>query len=310
VAVLRALEKNPDKRFLTANEFADALEKALPPNRNAPRVSRWRSARLIGGVSACATALVLIAWYWLPAAGWWSPDRATAALPPQRPLEQQIAELPCSTVHAIPDGAPGNYVLHGLIAEGEPLGALNAITAGAGALRIRRDIQTFPASTAACRLAEVLRPITDQPGATGVELSTPTGERRLLFGQPFQFDVRMPNYNGFLWVDYLDADHNASHFEINGDGLPLFHQANQPVALGRNENGKYRYVLDSGPYGRDLVIALVASEALPGSALPKDEAGEFYVMQLEADIREWQNRGIKISAAAMVLETVGPGAGR
>jgi hypothetical protein len=69
----------------------------------------------------------------------------------------------------------------------------------------------------------------------------------------------------------------------------------------------YRYVLDQEPYGKDLVVALVAAQDLPGSVLPKEEAGEFYVTQLQAAIREWREHGVKVSADVMVLETLAPG---
>ena len=307
--VLKALNKNPADRFKTAEEFAVALLAALPDEAvvSPPRRFGWRVT--VAAAFAGAVPLVLAALYWPAIAGWLMRDTRTAP-PPVLSLEQQIAGIPCTTVHAIPRGAPGHYLLHGLIGEGKPRQALEAIIRTAEPGTIDRDIETFPGSPTACHLIDTVRPIMAGANGGGVKVSMVNGEHAIRLHHPFQFDVRMPDFGGLLWVDYLDSAQNMYHFEMDPSGSPIHYDAGETLKLGRMRNdGTFRYNLDDGPFGRDLIVALVASEALPGyvwasTGAGYPEEGDFAVTQLAAAIRAWRQRGAKVSADVIMVETI------
>lgn len=323
--VQRALEKNPDKRFASAEAFAEELAAVLlDSERKGARRSPWPVVAAVAGVAVIGGGGAA-AWYLtrpkppapkLELAVAPPPAPTPTSAPPAPTFQERVARIGCSALDLQAAGPRDgqHYRIRGLLGEGGPERELDAIRQAFPAVDIQAGWTTFPASAAGCRLIEILRPDLSFNDAPGVKMTITGGEAKVYLHKSFNFDVTMPDFAGFLWVDYLDSEHTISHFELDTKGLPLRYGTGQLLHL---PSKGHDYTLDSGPFGRDLVFAIVMSTVPPGSEIPDNgsaaEAGESYATQLQSMIRQVKATGGRVSATVSVVETIGheaPGGGR
>ena len=317
--VLRALRKLPADRIPSAEAFAAALQAALPatPGGGVAKPSGRLPGRLVAGGIAAAFVLAAgaAAWLWLrpsppvaapggsPPAGHGQPSIAGPVARPQptASLAGQLAALPCSTVTAAAGVTEGVTLLHGIIGTGAPRARLDAIIAGLPLTAVDAGVQTFPATAPACRLAELVRAHAGEPGAGSARLSTFDGRTGLFAGEDIRLQLRMPDFDGEVWLEDLDGNGNVTHLmEINLGASPRF-RAGALVGLGRGGDDLIGHANQQA--GSDILVAVVSSEKLFSGARPPEEAADRFVDALGAAIDELRRRGGRVAADALVLTT-------
>ena len=314
--VQRALEKNPEKRFATAEAFAEELA-AIPLGTDVRTRGGPPPWWAFAGGGAIAVLAAGGAWYLkqpAPVAVAPLPPPKIEAAAPQSPvtvtvgaLQDRVAAIGCTAldVQATSPRDGKHFLIRGFLGEGAPELELETIKQAYPGVEIRPAWTTFPMSAAACRVLAVLRPDLSFNEAPGVKMTIPGAEAKVYLHNSFKFDVTMPDFGGFLWVDYLDSEHTLAHFELDPKGKPLRHGASELLHL---PSPGHDYTLDSGPFGRDLVFAIVTSTVPPGNDVPESsavEAGEFYATQLQSMIKQVKATGGRVSATVAVVETIG-----
>jgi hypothetical protein len=133
------------------------------------------------------------------------------------------------------------------------------------------------------------------------------GTTRLRDGEPIRLQLVMPNFTGWLRVDYITHDKSVQHLypqlaepklAIKAD-TPRPYGAGEPVDLGHSS------WLVGPPYGTDLVIAVASSEPLFNRPRPRnEETSDVYLRDLQAAINNALQRGVRLAGAATTLETL------
>ena len=222
--------------------------------------------------------------------------------PAQTPsLAEDIAGLPCSTVRASGQSTPALTVLRGIIGDGEPKAALDAIMARLPADAVRSEVQTFPNRALSCRLALLARSIAVDHTKTAARIRPVDGRTRLVDNENILLQLRMPDFDGEVRLDDLDSNGEVAHLmELNVPTLPHY-RAGETVGLGPNGDPLVGHV--SEPFGTDIVVAIVSSEPLFMARRPDAEAGQAYLDALETAAADLRRRGGHVAADAIVLTT-------
>ena len=221
--------------------------------------------------------------------------------PPAPALAVQLAAIPCSTVTAT-DGAAGTTVFHGVIGSGAPRGALDAILWPMGTAAARTGVQTFPKSATLCRMAELVRANDGGAGTGLVRLTMANGRTTLTDGDEVRMSVRMPDFDGEVRLEDLNAQGQVLHLvEAVLGAPPPRHRAGELVPLGRDGDDAIGTV--DPPFGAELVVAVVASEPLFATPRAQGEAPDGYLRALEAAVRAVRGRGGRVAMDAVVVTT-------
>ncbi len=160
----------------------------------------------------------------------------------------------------------------------------------------RNDLQVFPTAGAFCRVADLMHQA--PPGA--LRLAAP--RLRLHAGEAIRVTLRMPDFAGEVRLDYItDGGRTVVHLDPAGGDVHRW-GAGDWVALGPASDGVIGRVGE--PYGTDMVLATVTERVLlPGTRAAGQEPAEPYLRALQVAVAQAAQRGERVAADALVLET-------
>ena len=213
---------------------------------------------------------------------------------PRLSLATRVVALPCSsvTVEAARFAGEGP-TFQGVIGSGAPRIALDAIASQVPAAHM--SVRTFPNGDLSCRIAELAR-------AYGGRAHLIAGGGATLFtGEDLRVRLTMPDFAGVVRLEYLDVAGKVSHLMELNLGQPPRFPAGVTVGLGPGGDDLIGHV--SPPYGSDLLLAVVSSEALVVTQRPGDENEEAFLRKLSAAMAALRRRGGNVAADAIVVTT-------
>jgi eukaryotic-like serine/threonine-protein kinase len=160
-----------------------------------------------------------------------------------------------------------------------------------------------------CPALDALRPTIAGFAAEGprLGLQMASGRTSLHDGEKVRVRLAMPDFTGWLRVDYIAHDRSVLHLypqlASQKDGIeadvPRTHASGELVDLGHPswEIGP--------PYGIDMIIAVASSQPLFGRPRPgNDETADVYLRDLQAAIDLARQQGSRLAGAALTLEAL------
>jgi serine/threonine protein kinase len=249
------------------------------------------------------------------------PRPSTMMAPPPQPadpapervaLAAGNAAATCETLRSIANsahcalprfsvGEGGRIGLSGLVGAGAPDAALrDAVQAGVPGETLIWETRGVDGPY--CDLFDTIRPIAET-GSPGLGLGLRDGVTRLNAGQFVLPIVNMPDFTAYLQVDYFSHDGSVAHlFPPRGAPNPVF-AINATVTLGQ-DHGKPNLEV-AAPFGADLIVAVASSDPLFAGPVREDETEQTYLPALKVAIEAAERRGAKLTARALVVDTVG-----
>jgi serine/threonine-protein kinase len=165
-----------------------------------------------------------------------------------------------------------------------------------------------------CPALNVLHQITPGFGASGeprLGLQMADGETRLADPAPIRVQLVMPDFAGWLRVDYVAHNGVVQHLypqlaepknAITAD-QPRAFAPGTPVHLG---HPSWQI---GPPYGSDMIIAIASSDPLFDNARPTNaEAADVYLRDLQMAVDELRQRSARLMGAVVTLEALPPSA--
>jgi serine/threonine-protein kinase len=227
-----------------------------------------------------------------------APAPTSILAPPPRPDFRGAAAAaavaaPCSLLDAV--AAEASVTVSGpLRRDGEEAVrralAQRGVTGAAALLRLQ------PFDGPYCSALEVIRQVAAGPAEPPlVEI---LGRLPLQKGELLRLDVQLPDRAGHLYVSYLMKSGEIVHL------VPSHPQpAGARVRLGEPRPGFPGWEIDE-PYGTDMIIVFSSERPLFPEARPQIEPLDSFVPALTAALRNARTQGVRVSARAVVLETV------
>ena len=216
-----------------------------------------------------------------------------------------LAPVGCTLVGGSLADTGKNLVLTGVAGTGSPVDALHrAVTdAAPTATADWGGIATFtdPQSNSYCRALDLVRPIATPFGAPrrGFSLGIQGGHTTLADGDPLVFRLTMPDFGGWLTVDYFASDGSVAHLYPTAADPAQAYAGGQTVVLG----AKAGWTAGT-PYGRDMILAIASSELLlKGQRSQNEPSADAYLAALGHALEAARTAGAALDAATLVLET-------
>ena len=155
-----------------------------------------------------------------------------------------------------------------------------------------------------CKLLDALRPFAKRFGTPGVDvdIGLRNGQKRLVKDDFIVARATMPDFQGYLTVDYFTNDGSLVHLYPPGKDAPKQLAALSNVTMGDAVAGAQRWQVDQ-PFGTDLIVAIASSQRLFPQNRPDDDSVDGYIRDLQAALASAQQRGARIATRAFVLET-------
>lgn len=165
-----------------------------------------------------------------------------------------------------------------------------------------------------CPALDVVHPIalTTGPLAAQLRLSLAGGITRLHDGQRILPRIVMPNFRGYLRVEYVAHDGGVMHLypqvadpadKIAADPPHSF-APGSVVKLGEVSPGHPAWEVGP-PYGTDMIIAIASSKPLFDRPRPSDqEATKGFLRQLQQAVDAARQRGERVVGSAMTVDTL------
>jgi hypothetical protein len=171
------------------------------------------------------------------------------------------------------------------------------------------DWQVTGVSRVFCAALNTIRPITPAFGASGgsrLGLQMAGGRTRLKDGDRITVDLTMPDFAGWVYVDYVAHDGVVGHIYPHAADRQQSVSADIPRLFKPGERATLSgpWVIGS-PYGTDMIIAVAAAEPLfsqPRTSL--EEREDAYLRDLQAAIDAQRERGGRMAGAAVTLEAL------
>ena len=232
-----------------------------------------------------------------------APERVALAGANVAATRETLRSIANSTRCALPRfsvGEDGRIGLSGLVGAGAPDAALrDAVQAGLpGATLIW---ETRGVDGPYCDVFDTIRPIAEI-GSPALGVGLKDGVTRLSAHQFVLPIVNMPDFPAYLQVDYFSHDGSVAHlFPPRGATNPIF-ASNATVKLGLDHGKPYLEV--AAPFGPDLIVAVASSDPLFAGPVRDDETEQTYLPALKVAIEAAERRGAKLTARALVVDTV------
>jgi len=229
-------------------------------------------------------------------------------------IRHQVAQLAARQSCAVIDGNVrdgGNITLGGL-AGPSAADALRQALAGVtspGAV----DWRVTSVDPVFCPALNALHPIMPAFGGVGprLGLTLANGRTQLRDGDSILPRLVMPDFRGYLRVDYFTHDGSISHLYpqpadpkqgMTADPPHVF-QAGEAVKLGDKAPGHPGWWAGT-PYGTDMIFAIASSQPLFERPRPDDETATNYLRDLQTAVDAAQGRGVRLAGNAITVDTV------
>jgi eukaryotic-like serine/threonine-protein kinase len=224
----------------------------------------------------------------------------------RRRIAQYIADRRCTLLG-------GGIDDHGWV-------AISGFSGGSAVDDLRRDIAAIASpnnfdwrvsgvDSVFCPVLDALRQTVPGFGANGprLGLEMADGNARLRDGDKVRVLLTMPDFTGWLQVDYIAHDNTVQHlypqFDTQKDGIkadaPRSYASGETVDLGQPswEIGP--------PYGMDVIIAVASSDPLFSRPRPGNgETADVYLRDLQGAIDIARQRGASLAGAVLTLEAL------
>ena len=236
-----------------------------------------------------------------------SPPNAPARLDAMRQqIAQYIAGRPCTLLGGdVIDG--GSVALSGFAG----LPVVDGLRLGVAGIASPNEIDwgVSGVDPVFCPALDALRPTIAGFAAEGPRLGLQMagGRTSLRDGEKVRVRLTMPDFTGWLRVDYIARDKSVLHLypqlASQKDGIeadvPRTYASGELVDLG------HPFWEIGPPYGIDMIIAVASSQPLfsrprPGNA----ETADVYLRDLQAAIDLAQQQGSRLAGAALTLEAL------
>jgi eukaryotic-like serine/threonine-protein kinase len=239
------------------------------------------------------------------------PPRATATPAMIRDrLAPMVAGQPCALIEGSVSGSL-QVALHGIAGPGVQDAFQQAAARDAVPGTIQWNVES--ADSGFCRTLDLLRSIALPFGAAGPRLAVGLADGRtaLRDGERIRPRVVMPDFPGYLRVDYIGADGNVQHLYPQstgpggtGTGGSRTLAPGERVNLGDPMPGQPAWGAGE-PYGTDMIIAIASAAPLFGAPRPADgERAEEYLRDLEAAVAAARAVGVRVTGSAVLVETL------
>ncbi len=136
--------------------------------------------------------------------------------------------------------------------------------------------------------------------ATPLGLSLRNGARRLRKDDDIVPQVVMPDFAGWLELDYFSSDGGLAHLHPTALGPARQEAAGALVRFG--DTARERWQVDA-PFGTDMVVAIASSAPLFTSPRPADETADAYLQALRTALADAARKGVRVSANAILVDT-------
>ena len=196
----------------------------------------------------------------------------------------------------------GLATIAGVAGAGEPQDALRRAIGAAGPAATDWRVAAFDGPY--CGMLDVLRPVAGGagPAEARMQLSFANGVSTLSDNAPIAFSVTLPNFAGYVQVDYLQADGTVTHLVPSAAYPQRTFAAGARAELGRPRPDFTGWRVGS-PFGTDMVTAIVSTAPLFSQARPDGEPTDAYVRDLQAAMDDIRRRGGSLAASAALLNT-------
>ena len=286
------LQPRPEDRPGSMRELLDATAKARPPSARiraslAPRAPRnWRRPLLItAGVIIVIGAAVAAALLRVP----------TPAGPPVDELRRQLAAATAGYQCARLEAAvsPEREVrVSGHLATPQEIDRLRRdvrAIGGAGPVTFDVGLLAWPY----CAIAAILTPLTGQPAREAPTLALAAKEAHI--GDRLIIDVRAPSFDGYLYIDYFNAEGEVLHLFPSGRDRLNIKPIRNHFVLGCPPL-LTKITLGGNP-GKQLITLVATSKPLFADPRPEVELARDYLKTLSDAI----SRAKSGKAAATML---------
>ena len=218
-----------------------------------------------------------------------------------RAIAAAVRSAPCAVVTGDDRTALGAS-LRGVTGRGEPESRLRTSVRDAAPQAIV-DWQVAVADGPYCALLDVIRPYAAPFGGTARLLSVTLANGRTdLMAEDLVIPrVTMPDFAGYLQLDYVSSDGSLLHMhEARGgppyapDSTPVFGEPKPPAFKG--------WAVDE-PFGTDLIVAVASSVPLFRVARPATDTLEAYLHDLRAALDQAARGGARISASVLLVRS-------
>ncbi|MEA2769039.1 MAG: eukaryotic-like serine/threonine-protein kinase [Acetobacteraceae bacterium] len=232
------------------------------------------------------------------------PAPTTAPAPINVPaLRATLASVALSARCALPRVAvseEGAVSVSGPVGTGAPEVALReAVQAAAPAAPVAWDARGVDGPY--CDVLDVVH-LVAQPTSPFLGLALKDDASRLKAHDSVLPVLKLPEFPAYLLVDYISHDGSVAHlFPIRGVPNTAF-SANATVRLGTSAKDRVEV---GPPFGTDVIVATASSVPLFAAGIVRqDESLQTYLPALKAAIEAAQRRNAKLTARALVLDTV------
>jgi hypothetical protein len=224
-------------------------------------------------------------------------------------LTATIAGLSCALLSA--ETSPSRKSVSGLLAN-DQVATLRQAFRLVNAVTQNWSVESFDRSLVYCQALDALRPAAagSNAGSAGLDLKLvqPNADNALHDGDLVRVQVGMPDFGGWLVVDYITSDGEVAHMLPRWAG----DQAYPPLDLAARARktlfepaGAFKGWVAGEPYGTDMIIAVAASDKLFPEARPDDEQqASDYLAALRDAIDAARKRGVRVAAAAILVNTL------
>ncbi len=147
-----------------------------------------------------------------------------------------------------------------------------------------------------CPVLDTLRPASTTPLGLGLR----NGVRRLHKDQDIVPQVTMPDFPGWLQLDYFSSDGGLAHLHPTALGPARQDAARAIVTFGGTPQERWQV---DAPFGTDMIVAIASSAPLFNAPRPADESAADYLQALRAALADATRKGVRIATGAMLLDT-------
>lgn len=221
-----------------------------------------------------------------------------APTPPPRPdlraaAVAAAAAAPCSLLEA--SATETSLTIEGILRRGGEA-AMRRVLAERGVPDAAATLRLNAFEGPYCGAIDTIRQVAAAPGEA--PLVSIAGTMPLQRGDLLRLDVQMPPRAGQLYVSYLMKSNEIVHL------VPSEPQAaGARLRLGEPGPNFAGWEVDE-PFGTDMIIVFASERPLFPQPRPVVEPLDDYIPALAAALRDARAQGIRVSARAVLLETV------
>jgi len=189
-----------------------------------------------------------------------------------------LSSIPCSALAAT---VSDNTVdVKGYVSRAYGIAQLNATLAKIpGVENMKLDVQQIGEKD--CGIVQLLAPYWQKSRKAGASIQPRNNDARMVEGDSLIVDVKTPNHDSWVYVDYYSLDGSAVHL------LPsLRARDNQaPAAYSATVGGQGNWIV-SPPFGTEMVVLLTTPTLLFSGLRAEREATPDYLAALEKELRQ------------------------